>query len=274
MGRAGRATAGPVVERRRDFFAWRFLGTAASFTLFGLVGIVLGVVVFPLGRLVPLARRRRAAIGRAVVSACFRGFIGFMRRTGVLSYEFRGAERLGQPGQLILANHPSLIDVVFLIGFARRPGCVVKSALWSNPFTGGVVTAAGYVPNAPTDRMIEGAAEALREGQALIMFPEGTRTTPGEPFRFHRGAAAVAIRAARSLTPVYITVTPTTLTKDAPWYRIPWRRPHFALEVGADIDLGPFAAAGPPPIAARALNEHLVRHFGERLGRPGAVEAA
>lgn len=264
------------MERRRDFFAWRWLGTAASFTLFGLVGILLGGVLFPLGRLVPVAPRRRAAIGRAVVSACFRGFIGFMSGIGVLSYEFRGVERLGRPGQLILANHPSLIDVVFLIGFAGRPGCVVKASLWRNPFTGGVVSAAGYVPNFPTEAMIEGASAALREGQAMIMFPEGTRTAHGRPFHFHRGAASVAVRAARVVTPVYITVEPTTLTKGERWYRIPPRRPHFALTVGEDIDVAPFVAAGPPPRAGRALNEYLVQHFAERLGQSSAtaVDAA
>ncbi|MBS0376092.1 MAG: 1-acyl-sn-glycerol-3-phosphate acyltransferase [Proteobacteria bacterium] len=256
------------MERRRDFFVWRFLGTAASFTLFGLAGIVLGVVVFPLGRLLPLPRARRTALGRAVVSACFRGFIGFMSGLGVLSYEFRGVERLGRPGQLVLANHPSLIDVVFLIGFARRPGCVVKAALWRNPFTSGVVSAAGYVPNFPTEAMIEGASAALAAGRTLIMFPEGTRTTPGEPLHFHRGAASVAVRAAQVVTPVYVSVTPTTLTRAAPWYRIPWRRPHFALEVGPDVDLAPFRAAGHWPQAGRALNEYLLRHFTERLTRP------
>jgi 1-acyl-sn-glycerol-3-phosphate acyltransferase len=246
---------------RRDLYAWRWIGTALSFATFGLFGLLLGAIAFPLARLAPLPERRRRELGRRIVTQCFHAFIEFMRALTLLTYEVRGRERLGRPGQLILANHPSLVDVVFLIGFTPGAGCVVKAALWRNPFTTGVVSTAGYVPNAPTDAMIDGARRALEEGQALIMFPEGTRTTPGTPFEFQRGAAVVAVHSARVVTPVYITVTPTTLTKHEPWQRIPWRRPHFCLVVGEDIDPAPFRASGPPPKAGRALNRVLIDNF-------------
>jgi hypothetical protein len=42
---------------------------------------------------------------------------------------------------MIIANHPSLIDVVFLIGLVRQANCVVKQSLWENPFTRGPVRA-------------------------------------------------------------------------------------------------------------------------------------
>ena len=243
------------------FYLWRLAGTGTSFLLFGVFGILLGAVLFPLLRLMPMSRARRRTLSVRLVGWSFQGFIGFMRGTGVLSYEFRGRERLGRPGQLIIANHPSLIDVVFLIAFTPLAGCVVKASMWRNPFTSGVASAAGYVRNFPTDEMIEGASSALQRGQVLIMFPEGTRTTPGKPLEFHRGAASVAVRAARILTPVFIRVEPVTLTKGLPWYRIPARRPHFSLVVGEDIDISPFRANNPPPKAGRALNQYLIERF-------------
>jgi 1-acyl-sn-glycerol-3-phosphate acyltransferase len=42
------------------------------------------------------------------------------------------------------------------------------------------------------------------------MFPEGTRSRPGQPLVFQRGAANVAVRAARVATPVYIHCDPAT----------------------------------------------------------------
>ncbi len=242
-------------------YLWRLAGTGASFLLFGLCGVLLGACVFPLLRLMPMSPERRRTLSVRLVCLGFRCFIGFMHRTGVLTYEFRGRERLGRPGQLIIANHPSLIDVVFLIGFTPRAVCVVKASMWRNPFTSGVASAAGYVRNFPTDAMIEGASSALRGGQTLIMFPEGTRTTPGKPLDFHRGAASVALRAARILTPVYISVNPVTLTKGQPWYRIPARRPHFSLVVGEDVDISPFRDNNQLPRAGRALNQFLIGIF-------------
>jgi 1-acyl-sn-glycerol-3-phosphate acyltransferase len=119
---------------------------------------------------------------------------------------------------------------------------------------------AEYITNDPTATMIEGAAQALHEGQSLVMFPEGTRTTPGAPVVFHRGAANVALRAAAVVTPVYIRCEPVTLTKHQPWYRIPWRRPHFTLRVGNDLDLQPYRTM-PVPLASRAFNKTLQAEF-------------
>ena len=263
------------VVLRIDHFYWRWFGTAVGFGTFGLFGLLIGVTFFPLLWLAPIGARRRHALGRRLVQGCFRTFVGLLHQLGVLSYDFRDVQRLGRPGQLILANHPSLMDVVFLIGFTPAAGCVVKSALWRNPFTAGVVRAAGYVRNAPTDAMIEGAAAALDAGQALIMFPEGTRSTPGEPLQFHRGAAAVALRAARFLTPVTIRVEPLTLTKHEPWFRIPPRRPHFALQVGEDLPLRDFLDGRPAPQASRALNAALLAHYQQCLAqRAGAAGTA
>jgi 1-acyl-sn-glycerol-3-phosphate acyltransferase len=244
---------------RRERYLRRLAATALCFAVFGACCLAFALLVVPATWLAP-ARSRQPRMRRAL-GAGMRWFVRLMRSVGVLSYELQGLETLGRPGQLILANHPTLIDVVFLLGFAPSSNCVVKQQFWRNPFTRWSVVAAGYVSNSPTDRMIEGAAAALRQGQSVIIFPEGTRTVPGRPLQFHRGAAAIAVRAAAVVTPVYIQCSPPTLAKADAWYRIPKRRVHFSLRTGADIDPEPFRRAAPRPLAARALNEELLRVF-------------
>ncbi|MEP7245120.1 MAG: lysophospholipid acyltransferase family protein [Gammaproteobacteria bacterium] len=249
---------------RPVWFLWRLCATALCFAAFGLSSLICGLVLFPLMRLLPGTPAAHLRRVRATFHAILRTFVGFMRWVGVLTYEFEGAERLGRPGQLILANHPSLVDVVFLVGFTPQALCIVKQALFNNPFTGGPVGAAGYVSNTPTLGMVERGSQALREGQSVIIFPEGTRTTPGEPLQFHRGAASIAVRAATVVTPVYIRCEPVTLAKNMPWYRIPPRRPRFSIRVGEDIDPEPFRKA-PAPLASRAFNAHLLKVFAAEL---------
>lgn len=248
-------------------YAWRLVATGMSFALFGIGGLCLRLIIFPILSCLPgdaIAQRRRA---RATISRLFWCFVQFMDRVGVLTYEVQGHDRLGRPGQLVIANHPSLIDVVVLISLIRQANCVVKERLWHNPFTGGPIRAAGYISNNGSMDMLDETAASLRSGETLVIFPEGTRTTPGEPPRFHRGASAIALRGAQVITPVVITVTPTTLTKAEPWYRIPPRRVHFRLRVGDDIDPNRFAAGAPAPIASRKLNDHLHQYFTEELAR-------
>jgi 1-acyl-sn-glycerol-3-phosphate acyltransferase len=249
----------------RDLYYVRLVTTGLSFLLFGLGGVLLGITIVPLLLAVPGSGAARRARIRRMIQLAFRFFVGFAHHSGAISYSFAGAERLGRPGQLIIANHPSLMDIVLLIAFTPGAGCVVKREAWRNPAMVIVVSAAGFVPNAPTDLMIERATARLAAGECLIMFPEGTRTVPHQPAHFHRGAASVALRAARVVTPVFISVDPPSLSKHMPWYRLPDPRAHFALRVGSDIDPASFRS-GPLPIASRAFNEKLVATY--------AVEAA
>src|SRR5688572_29221146 len=181
-------------ERRQDAWHWRLLVTGLSFFSFGVGALIVGTVLLPIVKLIPAARDVKRRRARAVMSAALRFFVGFMRRGGVLTYEFHGRERLGRPGQLVIANHPTLIDVVFLLAFMPEASCVVKQGLWRNPLTRWAVTLAEFIPNDQTASMIEGAAGALRDQQALIVFPEGTRTRSNESMVFHRGAANIALR--------------------------------------------------------------------------------
>ncbi|MGH8178642.1 MAG: lysophospholipid acyltransferase family protein [Steroidobacter sp.] len=265
------ATVHAVLDRA-DAWYWRFLVTGFCFSVFGLGALVLGAVVLPLVRLAPAAHEVKRMRARAVMRSGLRLFVRLMHRLGGMAYEFRGVERLGRPGQLIVANHPSLIDVVFLLAFTPGANCVVKQGLWRNPLTRGAVSLAEYITNDPTAAMIEASAAALSDGQTLIMFPEGTRTTPHRPPVFHRGAANVALRAARVVTPVYIRCEPTTLTKAEAWYRIPPRRPRFSLVVGEDLSLDAYRGQ-PLPLASRRFNEMLHAHFRDELlgsaSRPG-----
>lgn len=255
----------PVNGKHRDAYYWRLIATAASFVLFGLGGLCLRLLVFPLLAWLPGDAQAHRLRARRTVGRLFWFFIRFMARTGVLTYQIDGAEKLGRPGQMIIANHPSLIDVVFLIGLVRDANCVVKQSLWENPFTRGPLRSTQYISNDGSMDMLDAASDALQDGQSLIVFPEGTRTRPGQPPAFHRGAAAIALRGAKILTPVTIKVSPTTLTKADPWYRIPQRRVHFSFRVGADIDPQAFAALGPAPQASRRLNDFLHHYYIKEL---------
>jgi len=250
---------------------WRVVATGLCFASFGFGGLVLRLVVFPLLAALVRDPRRRAWRARRLIRRSFRLFIAMMSGLGVLSYEIRGAERLRRRGLLVLANHPTLVDVVFLMAFIDRADCIVKGALAMNPFTRGPVRAARFVCNDSGEELLEGCMASLRDGGNLIVFPEGTRTPrQGRP-RLQRGAAHVAVRAGVNVTPVHIRVEPLTLGKGEPWWRVPPRRPHFVFEVGADIPVRPFVDdAGTESLSVRRLTDHLAHHFAPENARAAA----
>ena len=214
---------------------WRLVFTGLSFVLFGIGGLLLGLIVFPLFHIL-FSRAKAERLCRYGVHLSFRGFIGFMHCTGVLDYHLQNARELRKPGQLIIANHPSLIDVIFIVAQVPDAYCVVKAAAWKNPFMGLTMRVTGYIQNASPTSFIDKCVETLQRGDTLIMFPEGTRTKPGKPLRFMKGTARIALKANKPLTPVYLYLEPTTLTKGEPWYFIPLKRVRVHLCVGSAID--------------------------------------
>ncbi|WP_211474515.1 lysophospholipid acyltransferase family protein [Collimonas humicola] len=241
---------------------WRVLATGASFVVFAIGGLILRAVVFPLLNLIIWEHQLRRLIARRVIRWVFRGFVGLMRWLGVLNYDISGLERLERQGLLILANHPTLIDTVFLMAFVKRADCIVKGRLWDNPFTRGPVSAAGYISNDDGNGLVESCITSLRRGSNLIIFPEGTRTAGDGQINLKRGAANIAVRSLSNVTPVVIRCLPPTLGKGAKWWQVPPVAAHFSIEVKDDIDVHEFLArSGSEVLAARHLTAYLQDYF-------------
>jgi len=240
----------------------RIFTTGFSFVAFGVGGLILRVAVFPLINIVIWERQLRIKIARQVIRQTFRAFIGLMRFMGVLTYDITGLERLERNGLLILANHPTLLDTVFLMAFVKHADCVVKGKLWDNPFTHGPVSAAGYINNESSTGLIEDCIASLRNGGNLIIFPEGTRTPYDGAIKLKRGAANIAVRGQWNVTPIAIRCTPPTLRKGEKWWHVPYRRMHFNIDVHEDIRVDSFIeGSGNAVLAARHLTEYLQNYF-------------
>ena len=248
---------------------WRVFGTGLGFLPVGLGG----VIVFPLLNVFVWRPDRRAMIARSLIGFTFRGIVRSMRAMGVFHYEINGLERLERQGLLILANHPTLIDIVFLIAFVKRANCIVKNALWRNPFTHSTVRAAAYIRNDDDgSRLIDDCIAAVRGGSNLIIFPEGTRTPADGSMALKRGAANIAVRGLRNITPVLISCAPAMLAKGVRWWRLPSRPSYFKIDINEDIEVEPFiAAAGSDVLAARRLTQYLQEYFTEKNPRHAAV---
>ncbi|SDU23804.1 lysophospholipid acyltransferase family protein [Halopseudomonas salegens] len=207
----------------------RGVGTALSFSVFGLGGLLITLLSYPM-LLIPGIERRHH-YGRKLIQLAFRGFIGVMRCCGVLDYRIDNQELLNQRGHLIIANHPSLIDVIFLVANVPNADCVVNGHLARNIFTRGPIRVAGFITNTDPQQVLEAARSSLARGNSLVVFPEGTRTVPGRPLRFRRGAANIALHTRPPVTPVLISCSPTTLTKGEPWYHIPRKQVFMHFKV-------------------------------------------
>jgi len=251
--------------------AWRIGATGICFACFGIGGLLLRIVVFPLLSCILRVEHAHRQASKDVIHFAFRGFVWLMCSLGVIRYEIRNAERLRRSGLLLVANHPSLIDVVFLIALVRKADCVVKAALLRNPFTRGPLLAAGYICNDSGAGLIDDCLASLRAGNNLVIFPEGTRTPLRGSLKLQRGAANIAVRGCWALTPVTIRCEPSTLTKGEKWYHVPRRRPYFTIDVHEDVPPEAWARPGLEDAqAVRQLTRSLSDFFSRETRREGA----
>ncbi len=243
--------------------AWRAAATGFSFAVFFGGGAVAALTLFPLLSLFtsdPSTRQRRT---RQVIRRLFQSYLRMLKILRVLEIDISGTDVLRHiKGHVVVANHPTLLDVVLLMALIPRVQCIVKHQLWTSRYLGGVVRYAGYIRNdLLPDELISACKAAMQEGANLIIFPEGTRSLPGEPFRFHRGVANIAILSGADIQTVTITCTPLFLTKTDKWWRAPSRRPLFSVTAGDILSIRSIGEGLSRPLAARAVIRRLETYY-------------
>lgn len=256
--------AGLIMQKLNH--AYRVLATGLCFVCFGIGALMLSVLVFPLQRLFIFDLQQRKRVARRTVHSAFSFFISLIRFFRVFNFNFTASEQLRQcKGKIIIANHPCLIDVVALIAMTPNADCVVKAQLFRNPFIRGVIRCTGYISNSDPDQLLDDCAASLQQGNNLIIFPEGTRSTPGQRLQFQRGAANIALRSGSDYLALHICCQPSTLTKQEQWYNVPSTKPTLAIHFLRPIHIDEYRALSSPSLAARQLTRDLHAYYQQVL---------
>lgn len=127
-------------------------------------------------------------------------------------FHVRGRENLPAEGSYVICpNHSGLADPVWVVlamkaGFIPR--IMAKKELFSVPLLRNLVTwlgAFGVDRDGADVGAIKLALRCLKDGQPLMIFPEGTRMKPGKQVEPKAGALVLAARAQCPIVPAYLT---------------------------------------------------------------------
>lgn len=128
----------------------------------------------------------------------------------VFRFEFRGQENIPKDGGVIIAyNHRSNWDPVVAGFSARRPlTFMAKEELFKNPLFGALIKGLGAFPvhrGRGDIGAVKAALNILKDGKAMLMFPEGHRIKNNKKVKAKPGVALIAQRAGVSVIPVCIS---------------------------------------------------------------------
>lgn len=244
----------------------QILFAGVSYTLFGLGALVVGVIFRLMSVVTFISPAKKQRMIRWCIHKGCLCFIRIMRFFRLIRYEFDvDSMHSAKPGHIVVANHPSLIDVVLLLAVNEQMCCFVKGAIWDNFFTGAVVRQAGFIPN-NSELILPMAAAKLEAGENILIFPEGTRTKDDNVLRFKRGAANMAVAVDAPIMPVMIECFPRALKKGDKWYDIPEGGPAFTLRSGELLELDDCIDKSlPRPKQYRHLTAFLENYYNKQL---------
>lgn len=125
-------------------------------------------------------------------------------------YTVRGREHVPMTGGVIVAsNHASYFDPPLLASAVpREVFFLAKEELFRIPVFGALIRSVNSIPIRRGVADLSGlsrAMERLREGAALLMFPEGSRMRDGELHPARPGVGMMAVHADVPIVPVYVS---------------------------------------------------------------------
>ncbi len=240
------------------YFIPIYFGTLLLFAAGGFELCVLGL----LAGVLPASERMERLFQR-LIQRHLAFFHWWCDLTRLVHVRYHGFETNPAGGRVLVANHPAMIDITCLL--ARLPGalCIFKPAIRRNPVLGAAARCAGYLGSDGGHDLVRNAAEKTAAGHTLVIFPEGTRTPPGEDLLpFKPGFVLIARRARVPIQLVRITTDSDLLAKGAAWWRLP------RLPARVEVTAGPLI-----PTDTAASTTELVQDIEAwfRAPAPGAA---
>lgn len=216
-----------------------YLLGVSSYVIFGVVGAAIGYVMLPLLTTFERDPMQRVRRGQLILSRMCRFWIGYMTIGGLIRLRIGRLPVIetGRPS-VVIANHPTLLDIIMLIAAVPHITFVVKASYYRSKLVGPLLRFGKHIcaaeagdDAAPVDgaSVLREMLARLEEGYPIMVFPEGTRSPAGELRSFKRGAFEAAMRAGVPLHCLLIEARPPALLKGTPWWKIPTQRIRYHI---------------------------------------------
>ena len=175
----------------------------------------------------------------------------------------QGLEHLdSRESYIVVSNHQSFFDIFSLLGhLPLQFRWIAKAELFRIPLLGWAMTRTGYIPierDSPKKayRSMLQAAEKVREGVSILIFPEGTRSPDGLLQPFKKGVFLIALKSQAPILPVAIRGTRNIMRKND-WRAYPG---HVEIRIFPPIETAGFSTDREAELSEQVRNtlqQHL-----------------
>ena len=148
------------------------------------------------------------SVSQATIRVWMYGTMMLLRVVVGLRYEIRGMERVPEGPVIFASKHQYAWDTAIYYMFDKDPAYILKKELLKIPLYGLTLRKAEHIAidrdggMSTLKHVLRETRRAIQEKRSVIIFPEGTRTLPGEPRTYQPGVAAIYKDAGVPLIPV------------------------------------------------------------------------
>lgn len=229
----------------RTVFVWSCIAVAT------LIISVLSLITYPFDRTGTLIHRYARIWGRVALLA---------NRVRV---KVEGLENVrGRGPYIFMSNHQGSYDIFALLGYLPfQFKWLAKKELFSIPFLGWAMSAAGYISidregTRETVEAMKQAARKIRNGMSVVIFPEGSRTPDGSIQPFKKGGFTLAIRSQVPVVPIAIQGSREIMPKD----RLTANPGEIRIRIGLPIETRDYSISSRGTLMEK-VNEAVSRNF-------------
>ncbi len=205
--------------------------TIICFTVFGIGAMILNFLLFPF-------IKNNKELCSDIIHFLWKIFVYFMIFIGLIKLDIKKLEKI--ENKIIVATHPSFIDIVILIALIPRSTCFVKKELAYNPILKNLVTSIFITNEVELDELKSESKKMLDCGFNVIIFPSGIRHRKNEFPKIKKGASLVALNARKNIVPIRFFSDADFLFINQPFYAASDRRVTFEIEQMKEINIKDF----------------------------------
>ena len=211
--------------------------TLLSFLIFGVGASILNFTVVPLAKYF-VKKEELLDFYSNMVHKTWRFFVKWLCFIGLIRLDIKNLDELVNiKNKIIVATHPSFIDVVILIALIPKTTCIVKESLGKNPIISNIVNTIFITNDTDLDDLKIQTKKMLDSEFNLIIFPSGTRHKEYEFPKIKKGASTIAVNSGKNIVPIKFYADGDFLFINQPVWAADKKVVTFTIEKLAEIDV-------------------------------------
>ncbi len=207
---------------------WRALLAGTGFLIFGLGSVICNFFLFPF-------IKENKELCSDIIRRLWKIFINFLVCVGLIRLNIKKLDKI--ENKIIVATHPSFIDIVILMSLIPRSTCFVKKELAQNPILKNIIGSIFITNDIEPEELKRETKFMLDKGFNIIIFPTGIRHRKNEHLKIKKGASLVALNAEKNIVPIRIFSDDDFLFINQPFYAVGSKTVTFEIEQFPEIDI-------------------------------------